>query len=134
MKRALVIVSVATLLVIGVAVVGRALIETQGITYGPNGLPVTPSPLATVAIVVDGIQFLAIPLCLATGVLGLIVAATRSEYGWLVALVVAGMLALVGLVGMAWVLLSANSPIAFVTPLAVVPLVALFYAVSMART
>ncbi|HEY7778688.1 MAG TPA: hypothetical protein VIC85_00620 [Ktedonobacterales bacterium] len=50
------------------------------------------------------------------------------------ALVVAGMLALVGLVGMAWVLLSANSPIAFVTPLAMVPLVALFYAVSMART
>ena len=67
-------------------------------------------------------------LCLATFVLGIATAVARKVYGWVVAFVIAGLLALMGFVGMAWVLLSVNSPVAWVTPLALVPLIAVLYA------
>ena len=136
MKRALVIVSVATLLVIGVAVVGRALIVTQGIaSWTPNGLPRHPqsvghgrdrhgwhpvprdSPLPGHGRSGSHCRGHAFRVRLARGG-----SSSRACWRWWVWSAWRGRLP------------SANSPIAFVTPLAVVPLVALFYAVSMART
>ncbi|WIG60604.1 MAG: hypothetical protein OJF49_003352 [Ktedonobacterales bacterium] len=129
MKRALLVVSICTLLALGVAVVGRALVVTQGVTYTPSGQPADPTPLAITATLMEGIgSVLAALLCLATFVLGVATAAARKRSGWVAAFVVAGLLALVGFVGMAWVLLSVNSPVAWGTPLALVPLVALLYA------
>jgi hypothetical protein len=65
----------------------------------------------------------AMSLALAAFILGLVVTADEKRSGWLVAVIVAGVLALLGLIGMAWVLLSTSSPIAFQTPLLVVPIV-----------
>jgi hypothetical protein len=128
MKRTLLIVSIGTLLVLGAAVAGQALVVTLGVTYTPSGQIANPIPLAVVASFMAGVgTILSFPLCLATGVLGLVATALREQYRWLVAVVVAGLLGLVGLVGMALVLLSTNSPVAFVTPLVLVPLVTLLY-------
>jgi flagellar basal body-associated protein FliL len=65
----------------------------------------------------------AMPLALAAFILGVVVTADEKRSAWLVAVIVAGVLALVGLGGMAWVLLSASSLVAFQTPLVVVPIV-----------
>jgi hypothetical protein len=70
---------------------------------------------------------LSIPLCLAAFVLGLVAMGERKQAGWIATLVAAGLLAMAGLFGMAWVLLSANSPIPLVAPLGLVALVTLLY-------
>jgi hypothetical protein len=132
MKLALLIVSIGTLIVIGVAVIGHALVVTQVVTYTPTGQIANPTPLAVVATFMDAVgSGLAMPLCLVTAVLGLVATAGRAQYGWLAAVVVAGVLALVGLVGMAYIILDANVVVPFVAPLAVVPLVTVLYAARM---
>jgi hypothetical protein len=128
MKRALWIVSLLAVVALGAAIVGQALVVIMGVTYTPEGTPVDPTPQAVV--VGDLATFggvLALPLAMATFVLGVVATAEDRRYGWLAAMVTAGVVAFVGLVGMAWVILSANSPVAFQTPLAVIPLVTLLY-------
>jgi hypothetical protein len=128
MKRALLIVSICTLLVIGVAVVGQALVVTQRVYYTPSGQPINPTPLALVATYMAGVGgALSFPLCLLTCALGLVVMILHKHCRWVVAVIVAGLLSLVGLFGMAWVLLSVNSPVALATPLCLVVLVILLY-------
>jgi hypothetical protein len=73
MRQALLILSLLTLAVIAAANVGDVLIYTQGITYNPDGLPVNPSTLATVATIMSGVGgVLSMPLTLATFILGLV--------------------------------------------------------------
>lgn len=128
MKRALLIVSAGTLIAVVVAVVGQALVVTQGVYYDPSGQVVNPTPLAVLATAMAGIgMYLALLLTAATFVLGGVTMGVRGDYRWLVALAVASALTLVGIVGMAWVLLSVNSPVAFVTPLGLVSLVTIIY-------
>jgi hypothetical protein len=128
MKRTLLIVSIGTLLVVGVAVAGQALVVTQGIYYTPSGQPANPTPLALVATFMAGAgSALSMPLCMATAILGLVIAGMRQQYRWIMAILGACLLSMVGLFGMAWILLSANSPVAFVTPLALIVLVTLLY-------
>ena len=128
MKRALWIVSLLTVVALGAASVGQALVVIVGVTYTPEGTPVDPTPQAVVVGDLAGVGgVLALPLAVATFVLGLVATAEDRRYGWLVAVVAAGVAAFVGLVGMAWVLLSVRSPIAFQAPLAVIPLVTLLY-------
>ena len=129
MKRALLVVSICALFALGVAVAGTALVVTQSVTYTPSGQPADPTPLAITATLMEGAgSVLGALLCLATFVLGVATATARKRSGWVVAFVIAGLLTLVGFVGMAWVLLSVNSPAAWVTPLALVPLIAVLYA------
>ncbi|HEX6796332.1 MAG TPA: hypothetical protein VF116_01315 [Ktedonobacterales bacterium] len=128
MVRALLIVSISTLLVLGVAIAGQALVVLLGVSYTPSGLPVDPTPLAVVvSIMASAGGLLSLPLVLATCVLGLVAAALRRQYTWIVAIAGVGLLALVGLVGTAWMILSTNSPVALVTPLALVAMVTLLY-------
>lgn len=134
MKRALRIVSVLTLVSLGAAIIGQALVFALGVSYTPSGQLVHPTPLALVASSLAGFGSIAsMPLTFVTFILGLIVTADERRYGWLVALVVAGGLAFVGLLGMAWVILSGNSPVAFQTPLVGIPLVTLLSAFFPAR-
>jgi hypothetical protein len=128
MKRALWIVSLLAVVALGAAIVGQALVVIMGVTYTPDGTPVDPTPQAVV--VADLAAFggvLALPLAVATFVLGVVATAEDRRYGWLAAVLAAGIAAFVGLVGMAWVVLSVRSPIAFQTPFAVIPLVTLLY-------
>jgi hypothetical protein len=127
MKRALQIVSLVTLITVIAAMVAQALTVTQGIYYDPNGQPVNPSTLTLIVTILGVAGLLSLPLIAANGILGIVVTGLERRYGWLVAVVVAGMLALVGLFGMIWILLSVQSPIAFQTPLIIVPLVTLAY-------
>jgi hypothetical protein len=128
MVLALRIVSLLTLVALGAAIAGQALVVALGVYYTPDGQPVDPTPLAvTVSILAGFGGLLAMPLALATFILGLVATAVHQRYGWLVAAIVAGALSLVGLVSMAWVLLSVRSPIAFQAPLIVIPLVTLAY-------
>ena len=128
MKRLLLIISVVTLVVLGLAIIGQALLVAQGVVYDSDGLPVDRAPLALVLTYVVFIgSIVGGLLCLVAGLLALVAAASRNQYGWFVALLLAGAFALVGLFGMAWVLLSANSVVALVAPLALVPLVTGLY-------
>jgi hypothetical protein len=128
MQRAVLIVSIVTLLALAATIAGQALVVTLGVTYTPTGQLVNPTPLATSASAMAGVGgILSFPLCLATFTLGLTAMILRRQYTWVAATIVAGLLGLVGLLGMAWVLLSANSPVAFWTPLVPIPLVTLFY-------
>ena len=128
MKRVLWIVSLLTVVALGAAIVGQALVVIMGVTYTPDGTPVDPTPQAVVVADLAGFGgVLALPLAVATFVLGVVATAEDRRSGWLAAIVTAGIAAFVGLVGMAWVILSANSPVAFQTPLAVIPLVTLLY-------
>lgn len=127
MKRLVWIVSLSTLVVLGAGILGQALIVILGVYYTPNGDLADPTPLAIVATALDLGGLLAMPLTAAALVLGLVVIAQDRRYGWLVVLVVATLLACVGLLGMAWILLSVNSPIAFQTPLAAISLVTALY-------
>ncbi len=120
------IISVLTLVTLVAAIVGQALTYALGIVYDPNGQPVDPTPLnqaITYGGAVGGI--LSLPLTATTFILGLVVMAGERHFGWLAALVVAGVVAFVGLIAMAWVLLSVTSPIAFQTPLVTIPVVTL---------
>jgi hypothetical protein len=134
MKRALCIVSVLTLVALGAAIIGQALVFALGFSYTPSGQLVHPTPLALVASALAGFGGIAsMPLTFVTFILGLVGTADERRYGWLVALIVAGGLAFVGLLAMAWVILSGNSPVAFQTPLVGVPLVTLLYGLFPAR-
>lgn len=127
MKRALQIVSLVTLGAVLAAQVAQALTVTQGIYYDPSGQPVNPSTLTLVVTILGVAGIIALPLTAATFALGVVATGLARRYGWLAAVVVAGGLALVGLFGMIWVLLSVQSPIAFQTPFALIPLVTLAY-------
>jgi hypothetical protein len=133
-KRALRIISVLTLVSLGAAIIGQVLVFALGVSYSPSGQLVHPTPMALVASALAGFGGIAsMPLTFVTFILGLVAAADERRYGWLVALVVAGGLAFAGLLGMAWVILSGNSPVAFQTPLVGIPLVTLLYGFFPAR-
>jgi len=128
MRQALLILSLLTLAVIAAANIGDALIYAQNITFNPDGLPAAPSTLATIATIMSGAGgVLSMPLTLATFILGLILTIQRRQGLWSVAIGVAGALALIGLLGMAWVILSARTPVSFCAPFALVPLTTLAY-------
>lgn len=127
MKRALQIVSLVTLITVVAAMVAQVLTVTQGITYDPNGQPVNPSTLTLIVTILGVAGMLSLPLTAVDGVLGIVVTGLEQHYVWLIAVVVAGLLALVGLLVMIWILLSVESPIAFQTPFVLVPLVTLAY-------
>ncbi len=127
MKRALLIVSLVTLALVVAAMVAQALTVAQGITYDANGQPVNPSTLTLIVTILGVAGLLSLPLTAANGVLGIVVTGLDKRYGWLVAVMVAGGLALVGFFGMIWILLSVQSPFAFQTPFLIVPLVTLLY-------
>jgi uncharacterized membrane protein len=127
MKRALQIVSLVTLITVVAAMVAQALTVTQGITYDSNGQPVNSSTLTLIVTVLGVVGMVSLPLTAVDGVLGILVTGLEQRYAWLVAGVVAGALALVGLFVMIWILLSVQSPIAFQAPFVIVPLVTLAY-------
>jgi ABC-type multidrug transport system permease subunit len=135
MKRALLILSLATLVVLGAVIVAQALIYTNGITYDPHGQPVHPTRLAVVTSAVAGYgAVLALALAALDFVFGIVVIGFSRRFGWLIAVIVAGILSYMGLFVMAWVLLSANSPIAAQTPFVLIPLVTLLYSLIPVRT
>ncbi len=128
MKRALCIVSVLTLVVVGIASLGQALVFAWDVTYTPDGTVADPTPQAVIASAAEALGgILSMPLVAATFVLGVIATSQQKQYGWLVALCGAGALAALGILGMAWVLLSTRSPIAFQLPLATIALVTMLY-------
>lgn len=127
MKRLVQIVSLATLITVVAAMVAQALTVTQGITYDQNGQPVNPSTLTLIVTILGVAGMLSLPLTAVDGVLGIVGAGLAQHYVWLIAVVVAGLLALVGFFVMIWILLSVESPIAFQTPFVLVPLVTLAY-------
>ena len=127
MKRALQIVSLVTLITVVAAMVAQALTVTQGITYDSNGQPVNPSTLTLIVTILGVVGMVSLPLTAVDGVLGILVTGLEQRYAWLVAVVVAGALALVGLFVMIWILLSVQSPIAFQALFVIVPLVTLAY-------
>lgn len=133
MKRALQVLSLVTLVGVIAATVAQALTVTQGITYDPNGQPLNPSALTQWVTILGITGMLAIPLVALTFTLGLVVAGLDHRPGWLVAILIAGALSFVGVLGVIWVLLSANIPVAFQTPMALVPLATLLYTVMPAR-
>ena len=135
MRQALLILSLLTLAVIAAANIGDALIYMQGITYNPDGLPANPSTLATVATIMSGAGgVLSMPLTLATFILGLILTIQRRQALWSAAIGVAGALAFIGLLGMAWVILSARTPVSFCAPLTLVPGATLAYCLLAGRS
>lgn len=124
MKHILLISSIVTLVVLGMAIISQALVVAQGIIYGSDGLPVDPTPLAltlTYTTFIGGL--LGAFLCLVTGVLGLVTAASRNQYRWFVGIILAGALAAAGLFGVALIVLSGVNAVSFVTPFALIPLV-----------
>jgi hypothetical protein len=127
MKRVLWVLSLVTLVVLGAGILGQALIVLFGVYYTPSGDPANPTLLAVIATALGLGGLIAMPLTAATLILGLITTAQDRRYGWLAAVVIATLLACVGLIGMAWVILSVNSPIAFQTPLAAIALVTAAY-------
>lgn len=128
MRRALLILSLLTLLALLAAIVGQALVYSWDITYTPEGQPTNPTPQAYAANDLAGFgALLSMPLTFATFILSVIATANARRYGWLAALLVASFLALAGLIPMAWILLSGRSPISFYTPLVLIPLVTLQY-------
>ena len=128
MRQALLILSLLTLAVIAAANIGDALIYTQNITFNPDGLPAAPSTLATTATIMSAVGgVLSMPLTLATFVLGLILTIQRRQGLWSVAIGVSGALALIGLLGMAWVILSARTLVSFCAPFALIPFTTLAY-------
>ena len=128
MKRALCIVSVLTLVVLGMASLGQALVFAWDVTFTPDGTVADPTPQAVIVSAAAGISgILSMPLVAATFVLGVIATSQEKQYGWLAALFGAGALAVLGIFGMAWVLLSTRSPIAFQLPLATIALVTMLY-------
>ena len=131
MKSALRIISVLTLVTLAAAIVGQALTYTLGIVYDSNGQPVDPTTLNQVVTYGGAIgSILSMPLTGATFILGLIATTEARRFGWVAAIAFAGGFALVGLVAMAWVLLSVASPIAFQTPLVVIPVVTLLFSLA----
>ena len=127
MKRLLQIVSLVTLITVIAALVAQALTVTQGIIYDSNGQPVNPSTLTLIVTILGVAGMLPLPLTAADGVLGIVVTGLEQRYAWLIAVVVAGLLALVGFFAMILVILSVESPIAFQAPFVIIPLVTLAY-------
>lgn len=127
MRRALLIVSLLTLVTALAALAAQTLTITQGIFYDPNGQPIHPTSLTEIVTILGVAGLFSLPLALANFILGVVAAGLERRYVWLAALVVAGGLTLVGLFAMIWILLSERSPIAFQTPLALIPLVTLAY-------
>ena len=133
MRRALLIVSLLTLVTALAALVAQTLTVTQGISYDPNGQPVNPTALTLIVTILGIVGLLALPLAAANFILGIVVTALERRYVWLGALVVAAGLVFVGLFAMMWILLSVQNPLAFQTPLALIPLVTLAYVSPPAR-
>jgi len=128
MRRALAILSLLTLAVLVAAIAGQVLVYALGVTYTPEGRLVNPTPLASAASFTSDFGGLAsIPVAFVTFILGIIATADSRRYGWLAALLVAAFFAFLGLIAMAWVILSGRSPIAYQTPLILIPLVTTLY-------
>jgi hypothetical protein len=80
-KYALWIVSLLTLVVLGAAIVGQALVVMIGVEYRPDGIPLDPTPQALVAGSLSGFSsLLAMPLVVATFTLGLVATAQVRRY------------------------------------------------------
>ncbi len=126
-KKAVLMVSILTLIIIGIAIVGQALVYTLGVTYNSSGQVVNPTPLANISSVMLIATVPSFPLCITSFIFGLIAMLERKQYVWVGAIIGAAVFSFVGLIGMALVLLSSNSPIAYATPLIFVPLVTLLY-------
>lgn len=129
MRRVLWIISLVTLATVIAAIVAQALTVTQAIYYTPSGQPTNPSAVTQAVTILGVAGIFSLPLAAGTFVLGIVASGLEHRSGWLVAVVVAGMLAFVGMLVMVWILLSERSPIALQTPLLVIPLVTLAYAV-----
>ena len=127
MRRALLIVSLLTLATALAALVAQTLTVNEGIYYDPGGQPINPTTLTRIVTILGVAGLLAFPLAATNFVLGIITTALERRYRWLVALLVAAGLVFVGLFAMIWILLSERSPLAFQTPLALIPLVTLAY-------
>ncbi|MDE3229542.1 MAG: hypothetical protein KGO05_06650 [Chloroflexota bacterium] len=129
MRRGLLIVSVGALVVGGAALLAQALLFTWGVVYDTRGQPTNPTPAALAATWVAGVGVpLSFLLCAGVFAYGVVAMTAGRAWRWLVALVVAGGLALAGMFGVIWVLLSANSPIALAAPSLLVPLLTAAYA------
>ncbi|HEY1389311.1 MAG TPA: hypothetical protein VGF38_12270 [Ktedonobacterales bacterium] len=127
MKRLLQIVSLVTLVMVIAAMVAQVLTVTQGVTYDSNGQPVNPSTLTLIVTILGVAGMISLPLTAIDGVLGIAVTGLDQRYGWLIAVVFAGLLTLVGFFVMILVILSVESLIAFQAPFALVTLVTLAY-------
>jgi hypothetical protein len=127
MRPALLIVSLLTLITTLAALVAQTLTVTQGISYDPNGQPIHPTTLTLIVTILGVAGLFSLPLAATNFLLGVIVTALERRYLWLVALLVAAGLVILGLFAMIWMLLSERSPLAFQTPLALIPLVALAF-------
>lgn len=134
MKRVLGILSLATLVVLGAGMLGQALIVAFGVYYTPNGDPANPTPIAIITTALAAGGLLAMPLTGIVLVLGLIIIAQDRRYGWLAALIAVSLLAFVGLGVMALVILSAQSPLAFQTPLLLISLITALYSRTLAAS
>lgn len=85
MKHALRIVSLATLVALGAAIIGQAFVVMIGVAYAPDGIPLDPTPQAQAAggLASFGSLFGA-PLAVATFTLSLVAMAQARHFGWLV--------------------------------------------------
>jgi hypothetical protein len=84
MKRALCIVSVLTLVVLGIASLGQALVFAWDVTYTPDGTVADPTPQAVIASAAAALGgILSMPLVAATFVLltSVFVAKRRVDWG-----------------------------------------------------
>jgi hypothetical protein len=81
MKRALCIVSVLTLVAVGIASLGQALVFAWDVTYTPDGTVADPTPQAVIASAAAAIGgILSMPLAAATFVLGVVTRAIKLLY------------------------------------------------------
>ena len=135
MKRALLILSLITLVALGAVIVAQALIFTNGITYDPHGQPIHPTRLAVVTSAIAGYgAVVAMALAALDFVVGIVVIGFGRRFGWLIAIIVAGIVSYMGLIVMAWVLLSENTPVAAQAPFVLTPLVTLLYSIIPGRS
>lgn len=127
MRRVLWILSLVTIVVLALGIIGQALVFALDVNYTPTGDIADPTPLAIIATALSAGGLIAMPLTGLALILGLLMTAQDRRYGWLLAIVGATLLACIGLFATIWILLSVRSPILFQAPLIVIPLVTALY-------
>lgn len=127
MRRVLWIVSLVTLVVLALGIVGQAFVVAFDVNYTPTGDIANPTPPAITATALSAGGLIGMPLTGLTLILGLLATAQDKRPGWLLAIIGATLLACVGLFAMIWILLSVRSPILFQAPLIVIPLITALY-------
>lgn len=135
MRRGLLIASVGALIVGGAATIAQALLFAWGVVYDARGLPTNPTPAALAATWIAALGVpLSFALCASVFVYGAVAMTAGRAWRWLATLIVGACLALAGMVGVAWILLSANSPFTLAAPLLLVPLITTAYSLRPAPT